>query len=178
MKPKTGTIRRMLEAEHSKAQCNRIVSYVGDDPKKFTELITEFLEGPYRITQCAAWPISYIVIANPELVTPHLAKLIRLLGTPGVHDAVKRYILRFLPSVKVPAAQREKLIELCFSFLTNRSEPVAVHVFAMEVLAMLVAPYPELRRDLALIIEEHLPYASPGYRSRAMKILEKVGTAT
>jgi hypothetical protein len=168
-------IRKMLEAEHSKAQCNRIVSHVGTDPTKFAELIEEFLTGPYRITQCAAWPISYIVIAHPGLVSPHLGKLIKLLGTPGIHDAVKRNILRFLPSVTIPASQREKLIELCFGFLANRSEPVAVHVFAMEVLARLVEPYPELRRELSLILEEQLPYASPGYRSRATKILKKVG---
>jgi hypothetical protein len=164
----------MLEAEHSKAQCDRIVRYVGGDPSKFAELIDAFLAGPGRITQCAAWPISYIVIAHPLLVTPHLSDLILVLGKPGIHDAVKRNILRMLPSVKIPAARREKLIELCFSFLTNRSEPVAVHVFAMEVLARLLEPYPELLRELAMIIEDQLPYASPGYRSRGMKILKKI----
>ena len=165
----------MLEAEHSKAQCNRIVSYVGGDPTRFAELIEEFLAGPYRVTQFAAWPVSYIAIAHPGLVSPHLGNLIRLLAKPGIHDAVKRNILRFLPAVKIPPARREKLIELCFGFLTNRNEPVAVHVFAMEVLGNLVEPYPELQRELSLILQEQLPYASPGYRSRAMKILKKTG---
>ena len=165
----------MLEAEHSKAQCNRIVAYIGDDPDKFAELIKEFLAGPGRITQYAAWPLSYTVVAHPRLAKPHLASLIKVLGTPGIHDAVKRNILRLLPSVEIPGTRREKLIELCFGFLTNRNEPVAIHVFAMEVLANLIEPYPELQRELALIIEEQLPYASPGYRSRALKILKKIG---
>lgn len=166
----------MLEGEHSKVQCNRIVAYIGNDAGRFSELVSEFLAGPYRITQFAAWPMSYAVVANPELVKPHLGSLIKVLGTPGIHDAVKRNILRLLPSVDIPKGRREKLIELCFGFLTNQKEPVAVQVFAMEVLGKLIDPYPELRRELALIIEDQLPYASPGYRSRGLKILKKIGT--
>ena len=167
----------MLEAEHSKAQCDRIVRYVGGDLDRFAELIDAFISGPGRITQCAAWPISYIAIAHPALVAPHFSDLIRLLGKPGIHDAVKRNILRLLPSVKIPTTRREKVIELCFGFLTNHNEPVAVHVFAMEVLGRLLEPYPELLRELAMIIEDQLPYASPGYRSRGMKILKKIKTS-
>lgn len=166
----------MLEAEHSKAQCNRVVAYIGNDADRFAELIKEFLAGPHRITQLAAWPLSYAVVANPELVKPHLTNLIKVLGTSGIHDGVKRNILRLLPSVEIPKRRREKLIELCFGFLTNQNEPVAVQVFAMEVLGKLINPYPELRRELALIIEDQLPYASPGYRSRGLKILKKIGT--
>lgn len=165
----------MLAAEHSKAQCNRIVAYIGSDRQRFAELVNDFLAGPYHVTQRAAWPMSYAAIAHPELVKPHLGKLISVLGSAGIHDAVKRNILRLLPSVRIPATHHEKLIGLCFDFLTCREEPVAVHVFAMEVLAKLVEPYPDLKRELGLIIEGNLPYGSPAYRSRAMKILAGIG---
>lgn len=174
VRSKTGAIRAMLEKERSKAQCDRIVRYVGNDPDRFSELIETFFAGPYRVTQYAAWPLSYVVIAHPELVSRHLGKLIRKLGEPGVHDAVKRNILRFLPAVDIPAKYHEKLIELCFGFLTDRNEAVAIQVFAMEVLSKLITPYPELERELAIILEGELPYATPGYRSRALKILRRI----
>lgn len=40
--------------EHSKAMCGRIVKYVGKDRTRFSELVTVFLKGPYRVTQRAA----------------------------------------------------------------------------------------------------------------------------
>ena len=44
--------------EHSKAQILKIVKYVGSDQLRFDELIKLFLNGPYRVTQRAGWPIS------------------------------------------------------------------------------------------------------------------------
>jgi hypothetical protein len=49
-----------LTEEHSKAQCNKIVAYIGNDKKKFAELMKLFFEGEYRITQRAAWPMSLL----------------------------------------------------------------------------------------------------------------------
>ena len=56
--------------EHSKAQCDKIVKYIGCDRSRFAQLVKVFLSGPYRITQRAAWPLSYCVELHPELVRP------------------------------------------------------------------------------------------------------------
>jgi hypothetical protein len=50
-----------LAKEHSKAQCDRIVKYIGNRPDRFDELVQVFLAGPCRLTQRAGWPLSYCV---------------------------------------------------------------------------------------------------------------------
>lgn len=63
-------IHQLLQKEHSKKQTDRIVKYIGDDKTRFATLIELFFDGEYRITQRAAWPLSYCVREHPELIQP------------------------------------------------------------------------------------------------------------
>jgi hypothetical protein len=54
-------LKETLLKEHSKANCMRIVKWVGDDQEKFYELFDLFLNAEYRVVQRAAWPVSYCV---------------------------------------------------------------------------------------------------------------------
>jgi hypothetical protein len=158
----------------SKKQKDKIVGYVGNDPKKFAHLIDIFLQGPYRITQRAAWPVSYCIQQHPHLLAPHLKKILTFAGRPDIPDAVKRNTMRLLQFVRVPKTHQGATADLCFKFLTNTKEPIAVRVFAMTVLANLAKEIPELKNELILIIESQLPYASAAFLSRSGKVLKEL----
>jgi hypothetical protein len=51
---------------------------------------------------------------------------------------------------------------------------VAVKVFAMTVLSTIINDQPDLKKELKTIIEDQLPYASPGFVARARKIIKKL----
>ncbi len=78
------SLREEILKEHSKAQCNKIVQWVGDSQKRFYELFNLFLNDEYRVTQRAAWPISYCVIAHPEFIRKDFSKLIKNLYKPNL----------------------------------------------------------------------------------------------
>lgn len=82
-------IREALLAEHSKKQTVKIVRHVGSDAGRFAELMSVFFAGPYRVTQRAAWPVSYCIEEHPELAGPYIGRLISLLESPDRHDAVR-----------------------------------------------------------------------------------------
>lgn len=164
----------MLSREHSRAQRDKIVRYVGTDPKRLAALVNVFLNGPYRITQRAAWPLSYCIQHHPSLVKPHLRKLVHLLGKPGLPDAVKRNTLRLLQFVDITPALQGQAATVCFQLFHNPKEPVAVHVFAMTVLANIAQRQPELKKELSIIIEDRLPYASAGFRARARRVMKQL----
>jgi len=67
---------QLLIEEHSKRQCDRIVRYIGKDKDRFAVLMDLFFQGEYRITQRAAWPMSYCVRAHPELIRPYFKPLL------------------------------------------------------------------------------------------------------
>jgi len=163
-----------LTREHSKAQCLKIVRFVGDNPRRFERLLRVFLEGPYRITQRAAWPLNYCVEAHPALIQPHLKKILLNVKKPGLPDAVKRNTLRLLQFVDIPPSLRGLVVVICFDFFQSKKEPVAVKVFSMTVLANVAQDLKELRQELILRIEDQLPYGSAGFLSRAGRVLKQL----
>jgi len=165
---------KVILNEHSKLQKDKITRYVGADPKRFAELVDVFLAGPYLITQRASWPISYCVEYNPTLIKPHLKKVLGILQKQDVHDAVKRNILRLLQFISIPKPLQGRTIDLCFYFLNNNKEPIAVRVFAMTVLANLAKENPDLKNEIIIIIEDQLPFGSAGFISRSKKVLKEL----
>lgn len=158
--------------EHSREQCNRIVKYVGRDPKKFAELVNVFLEGPYRVTQRMAWPLSYCIEQNTTLIHPHLSKILKFAERPGVHDSVKRNVARLLQFIDIPKKHQGAAANLCLKFFCDKKEPIAVRVFSMTVLANLAKKIPELKNELIPVIEDELPYGSAAFVSRGRKVLK------
>ncbi len=165
---------KLLLKEHSGANTDKIVLSIGCDPNKFNELIEAFLKGPYRITQRAAWPLSRCVQQHPELIQPHLKKVLHFLSKSDIHDAVKRNTVRLLQFIKIPRSLQGEVVTHCFHFLSNPSEPIAIRVFSMTVLANLTKENPELKNELIPIIEDYLPFGSAGFRSRGMRVLKEL----
>jgi hypothetical protein len=111
---------------------------------------------------------------TPDLIRGNLGILVKQLYRNDVHDAVKRNLLRLFQFVDIPARYHGRVAEICFHFLQDRREPVAIRVFAMSILGKLAVRYPALRGELKMIIEDNLPVAKPAFSSRARKVLHQI----
>ena len=167
-------LRQEILKEHSKAQCTKVVNWVGNSQQRFDELFGLFLNEEYRITQRAAWPMSICVRANPIFIKKHWKKFIDNLKKPDLHDAVKRNSVRFLQTIEIPKKHQGALMNICFKFLESPTEALAIKVFSMSVLGNLAKLYPEIKPELKLLIEEQLPDQSAGFKSRAKKVLKQI----
>jgi hypothetical protein len=109
---------------------------------------------------------------HPELITPHLKKILDFVVKLDVHAAVKRNTMRLLQFIDIPKNIHGRVAEIGFNFLNDKKEGIALQVFAMIVLGKIVQHEPELANELRIIIEDRLPYATAGFRSRARKVLK------
>jgi hypothetical protein len=164
-------ILQLLRSGHSKKQTDRIVRYIGGDATRFAVLMELFFKGEYRITQRAAWPLSYCVRAYPALIGPYFKPLLDNLSRKDIHAAVIRNTVRLLQDVDIPKKYHGRVMSTCFEFVQSPETPIAVKVFSLTILANLSALYPEILGELKLIIEEQWEHATPAFRSRAKKIL-------
>ena len=164
---------KLLKYEHSKKQTDRIVAYIGQDKDRFARLIKLFFSGEYRITQRAAWPLSYCVRRYPELIKPYFKQLLDNLDREDIHVAVIRNTVRLLQDVTIPAKFQGRVMNTCFEFIQAPETPIAVKAFALTVLSNLSADYPEIKGELKLIIEDQWEQATPAFRSRAKAILRR-----
>ena len=165
-------LRSEILKEHSKAQCTKIVKWVGDSQERFDELFDLFLHDEYRVVQRAAWPVGNAVMAHPSLIDKHWKHLINNLQKPGLHDAVKRNSIRLLQDIEIPKKFHGEIMNICFAYLESPEEPLAVKAFSMSVLANLAKQYPEIIPELKLLIEDQLPRQTAGFISRGKKILK------
>lgn len=167
-------IRKEILKEHSKTQRDKISNYVGTSAARFAELIEVYFEGPYRVTQRASWPISHCIENHPELIKPHLKKMLDFLQKPGIHDAVKRGTVRFLQFIDIPKKLHGRVAQICFDYLQSKHEPVAIKACSMTVLSRIIKDEPDLKKELRIIIEDQMPYASAGFLSRGRKVLKEL----
>jgi hypothetical protein len=168
-------ILKLLRQEHSKRQTDKIVAYIGDDAARFAELIRLFFKGEYRITQRAAWPLSYCVRRHPELIAPYYKQLLDNLQRKDIHVAVIRNTVRLLQDVDIPKRLHGRVMSICFDFVADTETPIAVKAFSLTILSHLSVDYPEIRGELKLLIEEQWEHATPAFRSRAKQALKKMG---
>src|ERR1700743_3107388 len=155
---------QLLRAEHSKKQTDRIVRYIGDDKTRFAVLMELFFKGEYRITQRAAWPLSYCVREHPELIGPYFKPLLDNLSRKDIHAAVIRNTVRLLQDVDIPKRYHGRVMSTCFEFIQSPETPIAVKAVSLTILANLATVYPEIRAELKLIIEEQWEQATPAFR--------------
>jgi hypothetical protein len=167
-------LREEILKEHSKRQANKIIKWVNGDQEKFDKLVKLFLEGEYRVTQRAGWPMSDIVQHHPHLVKKHLRKMLLNLETPGLHNAVIRNTFRLLQFIEIPQTIHGLGADTAFRFFNDKKQPVAIHVFSMTVLGNLCKKYPGLKNELIPLIRERLPYSSAGFQSRARRIIKEL----
>ncbi|MBI2730210.1 MAG: hypothetical protein HYX40_05575 [Sphingobacteriales bacterium] len=166
-------LREQLLKEHTKANCLRIVKWVGDDQKRFDELFALFMGDEYRVIQRAAWPVSYCVIDHPKLIIKHFKRLIGNLKKPNLHTAVKRNSIRLLQDIVIPEKYEGDIMNICFNYIAEPTEAVAVKAFSIRVIENLSKKYPEILQELKTIIEDRWDYETPAFKSRAKKILVK-----
>lgn len=167
-------ILQSLKKEHSKKQTDRIVNYIGKDKGRFGVLIGLFFNGEYRVTQRAAWPLSYCVRAHPELIEPYFKPLLENLQRKDIPVAVARNTVRLLQDVTIPKKFQGRVMSICFDFLQAPETPIAVRAFSLTVLGNLSRDYPDIRGELKLIIDEQWDRMTPALRSRSKKVLKQM----
>ena len=158
-------LREQILKEHSKANCNAIVQWIGDSQQRFDKLFALFLNDEYRVVQRAAWPLSYAVIAHPKFIQKHFYKLLKNLQKPNLHNAVKRNTIRLLQDIPIPHRFQGQIMEICFGYINSPREAIAVKAFALTVLENLSKQHPEIRPELKTIIEDRWDYESAAFRA-------------
>ncbi|HMR92654.1 MAG TPA: hypothetical protein PKC69_10075 [Chitinophagaceae bacterium] len=168
-------LRQQLLQEHSKENTRHIIRWIGASQQRLDQLVQLLLkDSDYKVIQRAAWPLSYVAQEQPGLIKKHLPALIKNLEQEKLHDAVKRNTLRLLQYLHIPARQKGMLMDRCFRYITSPAEKAAIKAFSLSILENMLDDYPEIGRELYVIINEQWSRETPAFRSRAKKVLKKI----
>ncbi|MBL7931728.1 MAG: hypothetical protein JNL60_07500 [Bacteroidia bacterium] len=172
------TIQSLLEEGHSKVLTTRIINHVGNDKERFKELMQIFLKGEYRLTQRAAWPLSYCAINNPPFIKPYFGSLIKKMQKGNHHPAITRNILRMFQEIDVPEKYCGTLLDLCITYMTSEMQPTAIRAFAITVAERICRRFPDLKNELRMILDELNQYPQlPAVKHRIKLALKDLRSA-
>jgi hypothetical protein len=167
-------LREEILLEHSKRQATKIANWVGDDKKRFEELLGLFLKDEYRVTQRAAYAFGIVADRHPKLVANYWGILIENLKKPVLHVAVKRNTIRLLQNAYLPDELLGDITEICFKYLASNDESIAVKAFSTTVLLNTARRYPDIKNELKMLIEDQLHHGSTGFVNRGKKVLAEL----
>ncbi|MDF1739443.1 MAG: hypothetical protein P1U86_09815 [Verrucomicrobiales bacterium] len=163
-------IREALLEEHSRSQSDLISAYIGNHRHRFAELISLVYTNEDPLARRAAWTMGHCCREHPELIVPHLDRLIEFLAEPGIHPAIVRNAFLVLQTVDIPAALQGRIFNLCYECIDACEQTIATRVYAMTILAGICRSEPELAGEVELLITQHFRDGSPGFKSRARHI--------
>lgn len=162
--------------QYSKANVDKIANYIGDDERRFAELMLLFLNGDWITNQRSSWILSECAAKYPYLVYPFFKDFIEKLHSPNIHDSARRNIVRTWQFIEIPEAYIGEVYDICFRYLSS-NEAIAVIVFSMTVCHNISKKIPELKQELFFMIEDVVlkyQHGSPAIKNRGKKILAEL----
>src|SRR5688572_12469411 len=122
-------LRKALSENHTLILMKSIKKYVGDDKKRFSELIGYSLSDNPILAPRASWAAIHAGDKRQDLLNPWIGKMVKHIPK-SVHSSVKRNFLRLFQDIIIPEKYRGELIETCYKLVLSQKEPIAVRVFA------------------------------------------------
>jgi hypothetical protein len=110
----------------------------------------------------------------PHLIREeHLREMV--MSAPAMkHDGEKRNLAKVLTLVAIPAGIYGEVLDLCFKWLNDSGESIAVRVYCMDILLTISTEIPEIRGELASTIENHMDRFSTGLKNKGSKVLKRL----
>jgi hypothetical protein len=162
-----------LAKEHSRTLTDAIANKIGSDPIEFKKIIDIIFNEKAPLPQRASWILAVSGRSNPELITPYISKFIDSLPQLKI-DGIKRNMLSSLCSQDIPKKLRGKIVNICFDFILDPEETVAVKVLCLEIVWKISQQHPELKNELKVVIEDQIPKTTAAFLSRGSKILRAI----
>jgi hypothetical protein len=167
-------LREKLTIRFDKEEKERLGKIIASDPKLFAELWSLIKTADSPIPEYGSWVLDHCVAINPTLVQPHLDEMIAHFPLPN-HNSIHRNLGKILAQVEIPEQYQGELYSLCIDRLLMPQMEVAVKVHCMEIAYNIARDIPELKEELALVINDQMEFNSAGFKSRGKKILKRLG---
>lgn len=172
MKPAVPDIKARLTEDRNQFKAPVLAKHILDSTTE-KELLTLCLDKDHVLSSRAMWVLGHCADIDPDRIKPFHAKLIDNLKNKGLHKGVIRTTLRLFQDQAVPVKHEAFMLDLCFNFIKDSSEAIAVRVFSISVAFNIAKAYPELLHELSMIIT-HLSVTeeSPAIKNRMKNTLK------
>jgi len=125
------------------------------------------------------WIIRTCFELKSNIIEPYFVKFTQIVNEKDLNPGVYRNLLAIFAETKhhFTDVENELICNASFDFLIDPKSPIAIKIHAMAVLEKIIVQFPELKKELIIILEDQLPFSSAGFKSRATKLLRDLQKA-
>lgn len=167
-------IQEELLKENSRRQADKIARYACQSKENFKELMHYYLSSNRLLAQRASWSGCVAAKMQPELISPYIKDLAKMLPRKDVHNALIRNTLGIFEAIEIPEKHQGKIMQECFNFLEDNSSLPAVKAYSITILFNLSKQHPDIRSELKAVIENIIGHETPAVKSRGKKVLTRL----
>ena len=158
--------------DSSRLIANIVVADIGNDAKKFAEIMELALRDEYPLSMRAARVIALSTEKHSDLIVPHLQSIIDTLDSIRV-EGVKRSFLKIF--AEMPVELNEDMLGIItdrsFNWLVDPKEAVAIRYYAIDILLKVTRLYPEIKVELADSLNSLLEDNSSALHAKSKKAI-------
>jgi hypothetical protein len=161
--------------DSSRRTVDMAVNTIGDNPEIFKRILDFALEDRERFAMRAARAIQMSVAKHPEIVKPYLKDIIRQMDKFKT-GGLKRSFAKMISETDWDFDEDTLgiLAEICFKWVNDSNEEIAIKIYAQDILYRVSEIYPELKHELITVMEHNYPHSSVAIKSRSRKMIKKL----
>lgn len=170
MEPITeANLRVVFATRFNKTVKDHICAEIAKSPALTRALIELVIHPGKPFKMGPSWVLSYAGVAQPEVFYERLPDILASLDA-HTHSSVYRCIARIFMRTDIPVSSAGLAIQCIVQWLLDPAQSAAVKAFCIHASARLIKNYPELAPEIRGIVEDLLPYATPGMQNAAEKL--------
>lgn len=114
-----------------------------------------------KLSNRALWVMSHCSMLKPNAIRPYYEKLILSLKNQNLSDAFKRNTLNVLSENEIPEKHHAFMLDICYQYLHNTNEAIAIRALCVPIIYKLSLAYPELLQELQSELQHLLAQENP-----------------
>ncbi len=170
-------LKEMINRMMSRQEAEWVAASAVDNPEIFNKLFEYSFHSDRKLAFRASWTLSKACDNYPELIYPHLTRMIEGLKEID-NESTERSFLRILTMTdltKIGEQYHGILADHCFNALRSGLSAIAIKAYSMEIIYRLALIYPDLAHELSSSISMlQGDGAAAGIVARGTIILKKL----
>ncbi|TCI70276.1 MULTISPECIES: hypothetical protein [unclassified Exiguobacterium] len=151
---------------------DEVVTFVGNDPDRFSELMTVLTDDRPVVRMRSADAMEKVTRHYPALLQAHQASLFEQLQI-ATQQEVRWHLAQLMPRMTWTEEEASDIVRVLTDWIDTETSTIVI-VNALQTMFDLSAMHPRFRDELKALLETQLAAGSPAVKSRAKKLLHKL----
>ncbi|MFK3986687.1 hypothetical protein [Exiguobacterium mexicanum] len=151
---------------------DEVVTFVGNDPDRFSELMTVLTDDRPVVRMRSADAMEKVTRHYPALLQAHQASLFEQLQI-ATQQEVRWHLAQLMPRMTWTEEEASDIVRVLTDWIAAETSAIVI-VNALQAMFDLSAMHPRFRDELKALLETQLAAGSPAVKSRAKKLLHKL----